>query len=189
MDDLVLVEVVDGGEYLSHDLGCLNLCHEHAVVDVVVNLTEQVATLAQLRNDEETFAVLKDLLETENVGMVAVLQKHDHGHELVHRVLVHQLFFEDTDGSLVLGSGVLADAHLTVGSLPNQLPNPVVLKEGVWPLKHSSSLLTFERVEHGLEPLILIGLLLFLLAQSFLWLNYVGIDAVRFAIKSSHRCL
>ena len=70
MNQLVLVQICNGREDLSNDLGCILFCKEHSTVNILINLTEQVTTLAQLGHNKETLFILIYLLETKHVRMV-----------------------------------------------------------------------------------------------------------------------
>jgi len=70
MNQLVLVQIGDCAENLSNDLSCILLSQEHSTINIFIDLTEEVATLAKLSDDKKSFLVLVDLLEAEHVGMV-----------------------------------------------------------------------------------------------------------------------
>ena len=74
VDKLVFVQVGNCTKYLSDNLRCILLCQEHSTVNIFINLTKQVATLAKLRHYEETLFVLKDFLESQNIRVIQVLQ-------------------------------------------------------------------------------------------------------------------
>ena len=63
VNNLILVQVCDGAEHLRNDLSGILFWDKHTAVDILIDLTQQVTTLAEFSNNEEALAVLEDLLE------------------------------------------------------------------------------------------------------------------------------
>ena len=143
MDDLVFVQVCNSTDDLGNDLSCVLFSQEHTTIDVFVDLTQQISTLAQFCNDEETLAILEDLLETQDVGMIEMLQQESHRHELVDYCVFHHLLLQDADSSLVFRTYVLAYSDFSVLSLADLHANAVVVHELVGTIKHPICLLSF----------------------------------------------
>ena len=88
MDKLILVQVGDSAEHLCYDLCCILFRDKHSAVDILINLTQQVTTLTKFSNNEEALAVLEDLLETQDIRMIEILQQKCHRHELVNSCII-----------------------------------------------------------------------------------------------------
>ena len=73
MDKLILVQVGDSAEHLCYDLCCILFRDKHSAVDIFIDLAQQVTTLAKFSNNEEALAVLEDLLEAQDIGMIEIL--------------------------------------------------------------------------------------------------------------------
>ena len=63
VNNLILVQVCDSAEHLRNDLSGILFWDKHTAVDILIDLTQQVTTLAEFSNNEEALAVLEDLLE------------------------------------------------------------------------------------------------------------------------------
>ena len=119
--------------------------------------------------------------------MIQTLQQDGHRHELVDSGLIHPPLLENAHGSFVLRANVLTDTHLTVGTLADQHPNPIVVHEGVLALEHPVSFGALHAVEHALEFLLLLHLVLLLFTQNrAVWRDDICVQGVVFASTGSH---
>ena len=73
MDDIPRVAVIDCGENLLDDVGCVPL----AKVLLLGDALEEFAAIAELSDQEVALMVLEELVEFEDIGVVQLLQNTD----------------------------------------------------------------------------------------------------------------
>ena len=147
MNDVLLMKVTDGTNYIWNYLCSNVLRQEWVLINVLLDVVEDLTTLAKFGYYVKIFVILEDLEEAKNTWVVEVHEEKHFCHKLVNHCIVHQFLFQYSDASNLLWILVFAHTNFSISTCSDKLPDRVSLVKLIFPIEHRIYPLTFNGTE------------------------------------------